>query len=587
MSRYTTQLFTLILGLSIIFCFTHCKSDANSFGNVVNVRLASEPDKLNPLVSTESNSIQVMANLFMPLIDFDPKTLNMVPALASTRAVVAVIDTGKDKGGVSYTFNIQEKAIWDNGQPVTADDVIFTFKSIFNPKSISNDQKSSLDFLSNIISYPDNPRKITFIGNKKYFIGEIACGTVSILPEYVYDPNKVLRKYNFKQLADTIEVKKLTSDSTLMKLAQMQSSPFYLREKGGVVGCGPYYLESWTAGQQLEIKKKTNWWGDALAASNPWFRAYPDKIIYRPILDETTLVSMIRDGKIDATSRLSSKIFLDFQNDDKITSKFSLNSMQMLSVNYAGFNCKKAKFEDKRVRRAIAHLFDDSIIIKNLLNGFAEPCVGPFPPARDYYHKSLPLIKYDLEKAKALLKEAGWADSNNNGILDKKINGVLEELSFKLSFANSNNTAKNISLLVQDAAKKVGINIEIELQEGKLFQENFKKGNFDVFISGFNLPPPPDDPKQTWASGGDKPGSGNRFGFRNATADTIIERIRTEMDPIKRYGFYLKFQELIYEEQPAVFLFASKDRILTSNRFDAEVVQRRPGYVDRWFKLRK
>ena len=123
----TALMFTLLFSV----VFMSCKNDTDKRGNIVTVRLTSEPERLNPLTTEEANAMQVMNNIFLSLLDFDPQSLDLVPVIAKSRPSVSLIDTGKYKGGSAYTYEIRDEAMWDNGKPITAADYVFTVKAVW------------------------------------------------------------------------------------------------------------------------------------------------------------------------------------------------------------------------------------------------------------------------------------------------------------------------------------------------------------------------------------------------------------------------------------------------------------------------
>ena len=142
----------LLILVATVFSF--CKFNdkpATLTGNRTYVRLPNEPERLNPLTTEDGSSMLIISYMFPALLDFDPQTLELTPLLAKNRPIVVPIDTGKLKGGTSYTYEIRDEAMWDNGKPVTAADYIFTIKVILNPKSGANNWRSGLDFISNIV----------------------------------------------------------------------------------------------------------------------------------------------------------------------------------------------------------------------------------------------------------------------------------------------------------------------------------------------------------------------------------------------------------------------------------------------------
>ncbi len=560
-----------------------CRRDSADSGNVVNVRINSEPERLNPILSKEANSLQILSNIFLSPLDFDPKSLELTPVLTKAMPSATGIDTGSLKGGVAYAYEFSDSARWDDGKPVLASDYLFTIKTIFNPKVGANNLRANVDFIKNISIDPQNPRKFTIFCSRRDINVIAATGTIPVLPESVYDPSGAMKKYELSQLTDTSMRKTFLSDSALSKYAAALSSPAFSREKTGVVGCGPYSFEEWKSGQQIVLKKKLKWWG--ANNINSMLAAYPEKIIYRIIAEEAPLVSQLKDGKIDAAS-LSPKTFLSLQKNDSTAKLYAFYSAPTLRIAYAGLNCKSPALADKNARRAIAHCFDTKGIIQNVMNGLAEPCVGPFAPSRPYYDKNLAPIPLDIPRAKSLLAGGGWKAGAGDSVLTKTVNGKSQPLTLRCVFPN-NPLQKSVALLFQENAKKAGVKVELVSLEAKVFLDALKKRDFDMFITTAAFAPALDDPQEHWGSQSDTPDGSNRYGFHNAQADDLIRQIRAEPNTAKRNDLYRKFQELIYAEQPAVFLFSPNERIVVNKRFNTDVVAKNPGYEERLFRIKE
>jgi peptide/nickel transport system substrate-binding protein len=569
----------------LIFNIISCKPD-NDRGNVATIRLPTEPDKLNPLATEDMSAILVMNQMFMQLLDFDPKTLELVPILAKNRPTVVHIDTGVYKGGTAYTYEIREEATWDNSTPVTAADYVFTVKTILNKKTGASNLRSGLDFIKDIVVDVQNPKKFTILSDKTYILSESKAGTFAVLPEYIYDTEGILKNYKVADLAKMVKDTTLKLDDNLAKFANKFQNVRYLREKDGIVGCGPYAFDEWISGQGISVKKKANWWGEKLASTTPLMQALPDKIIFKPIKDATAAMSQIQNGELDASFNMPPKDFNALKNDSKVAAHYELAAIPLLSLAYVGFNCKDPKLSDKRTRRAIAHIFDVDAIVKNLAGGFGTPSGSPFVSQRPYYDANLKPIPLNIEQAKALLVEAGWKDSNGDGTVDKKIGGKTTELVLRYVFGN-NEQAKNLGLMLQESGKKAGIGIKLEPVETAMMQDYFKKRNYDMFYSAWGFPPGIDDPKEIWHSTSNTPDGGNRFQFENKQLDVLIDQIRSELDETKRNVLYKQFQLLIYEEQPTVFLFIRQERIALHKRFEAAIMAMRPGFLPNTFKLKK
>ena len=566
--------------------FMSCKNDTDKRGNTVTVRLTGEPERLNPLTTEEANAMQVMNNIFLSLLDFDPQSLELVPMLAKSRPSVSLIDTGKYKGGSAYTYEIRDEAMWDNGKPITAADYVFTVKTIFNKAVGASDYRSSIDFIKDIVIDPQNPRKFTIFSDKRFILSEAGTGTLPLLPEYVYDTEGVMKAYSIGDLTAALKDTAKKADEALTKFATAFQAVKFSREKEGVIGSGAYALDNWISGQNIVLKKKDNWWGDKLVAQNPILAANPQQIVYKPVKEAAAAVSMMQNGELDAVGTIQPKDFNTMKKDEKMAAQYEFAAVPALSVVYAGYNCKDPKLNDKRVRRAIAHLFDVNAIIKTLAGGFGEPTASPYIPQRAYYNKDLKPIELNIETAKNLLTEAGWKDTNGDSTVDKSIGGKKVEMSLKYVFAANNDAAKNMGLMIQENGKKIGVKVNLEPLDAKIMMENLKKRDFDMFINSFNYPPVIDDPKQMWASSSNTLDGGNRFQFENKQADALIEQIRSELNEEKRNALYKQFQALLYDEQPAVFLFARQERIAVNKRFNTAIVARRPGFVPSSFKLK-
>jgi peptide/nickel transport system substrate-binding protein len=583
----SSMLFGFMLLMVTSYSFIACTSDKDKKGNTAYIRIPGEPEKLNPLTTEDANAVQVMSNIFLSLLDFDAKTLELVPVLAKNRPAATPIDTGKYKGGIAYTYEIRDEATWDNGKPITAADYIFTIKAILNKKSGANNLRSGLDFIKDIVVDAQNPKKFTIVSDKKYILSETVTGTVPVLPEYVYDTEGSLKTVSVSELAAALKDTAQKASENLSKFADAFQSAKFSREKNGVVGSGAYALDGWIAGQSITLKKKANWWGDKLAAQNPLLEANPEQIVFKPVKDAAATVTMIQNNELDAASTLPAKDYNTMKKDEKLAALYEFAAVPALSLVHAGFNCKSPKLNDKRVRRAITHLFDVPTIIKTLVGGFGEVCPSPFLPQRAYFDKDLKPIALNIDQAKTLLTEAGWKDSNGDSTLDKTIGGKRTEMVIKYIFASSNDAAKNMGLMIQENGKKIGVKITLEPLEGKVMLENMKKRDFDMFVNAAGFAPSIDDPKEMWATSSNTPDGGNRFQFENKQADALIELIRSELDTQKRNVLYKQLQALIYDEQPAVFLFARQERIAVSKRFDAPIVARRPGFVVNSFKLKQ
>lgn len=555
--------------------------------NTAYVRLRAEPDGLNPLSAVNTYSRQVNYYIFHTLLNFDPETLELVPVLAKSRPVVEEITENEKFKGMSYTFEILDEAAWDNGTPITGHDYVFTLKALFNPKVPSQRIRPFYEFISKIEVDKSNPKKFTIFTNNKYILTEDALGTMYFMPEYIYDPKGIMKNYTLEQLLDIEGAAKMAdTDPKLQEFADEFSLPKYTREKDFVNASGPYYLEEWETGQHIILKKKENWWGTKLAENNPMLMAGPDVIHFKILGDQSTALTTLKSRDLDAINQMQPEDYLDLQKNEEFKEYFDLHNPVNPAYYFTFLNTRSPKLSDKRVRRALAHLTDVDEIVNTLLKGMAVRTNGPVHPDKSYYHKDLPLIKYDFEKAKTLLTEAGWTDTNNNGTIDKEIDGELVEMELEYLVSASSKNEESRALVLQNNAKKAGINITVVPKNFRVKTDDLKKHNFELSSGGWASPPTPFEPKQIWHSqsyGGD---GSNYVGFGSEESDALIDEIRETMDEKEREKLYLRFQEIIYDEQPYIFSFFSTNPIAISKRFEAEAYNIRPGYFPNRFVLK-
>ena len=252
--------------------------------------------------------------------------------------------------------------------------------------------------------------------------------------------------------------------------------------------------------------------------------------------------------------------------------------------NYIDFNTRTDILSDLNVRRALAFLVDIPSFIQNVMQGLAQQVAGPVHPSRSYYNQQLKPIVFSIDSAISLLQKSGWKDSDKDGILDKMIKGKRTKLSLNLMV--SSDGGKKLALLLQEQAKKIGVEINPVNKDFSLILKDLNALNFDMVALNISQQPSLYDPFQNWHSSNAKAGGSNRCGFATPETDSLIQVIRTSTAEDLRNQAYLRFQEVLYEAQPQIFLFSPKERLITSSRIQLEPSNRRPGYLENMVKLK-
>lgn len=589
--RLSTLFFFLVLS-ALFVSLTRCKSDPKPdanwkrTSNELVIRLAAEPSGLNPVISiADQYSSQVMRHIFLYLMNIDPQTGQLEPSLVKAQPVVEPIAEGPLKGGVRYTFEIREEAVWDNGTPITGHDYVFALKTVLNPKIPAQRIRPYLAMIQAVEVDRANPRKFSVLTNDTYILTlEAIVSTVPLLPAFNYDPEGQMDEIPLADLIDPEKVKALENDPRIQAFADRFTSERYGREPGSVTGSGAYALESIGEDQRITLVRKTNWWGDKVNNPPSSLMAYPEKLVYWPIRDQAAAVSLVKSEEIDIAVGIDAKDFIDMKALPEVTANYDFYTPATYAYYFIYVNTKNPKLSDSRVRMALAHLLNVEEIIETVFYGMGERVNGPVLPIKDYFNKDLPMIQYNIERAKILLSEAGWIDSNNNGTVDNLVNG--ERIELKLTYLITNVPAQEkIASIFKDAASQAGIDMEIISKEFQAQRADLNTRNYELASGALVAQPVLDDMYQVWHTDSDTPDGTNRTSFGNAQSDELIETIRQTLDKGERDRQYKIFQKMVYDEQPMLFLLTPQSRILIHKRFEAFASPLNPGFFPNQYQL--
>ena len=561
---------TLFLAFAAMFLLFSCGPDAPGWkhnDNTVRVRLAAAPTTVNPYLARTKYDRVPSELIFQNLMNFDYQALALAPQLIKAAPTAKDITEGEYTGGQSFTFEILPEATWDDGKPVTGYDYLFTVKALFNPKMPTQRYLPYVESVRDIQVDEGDPKRFTLFTKDKYFLNKEAISTLAILPEHIYDEGGLMKKFALKDLIDPAKSTTLAADPALQQFADAYTAPKLAREVNS--GSGPYKIAEWVDGQRVVLAKKQNWWGEKLAGQYPLLAAYPDTIIFLPIEDQVAAIAAIKDESVDFAAELDANQFAELRNVDFVQKIYNFFTPPTFVYFYTAMQNRNPKLSDKRVRRALAQAVDMDMVIKDLYNGLAERTLGPFFSSQKYFDTSLKPIAVNLDEARKLLEEAGWKDSNGNGTVDKTIDGALVEMKLQYLYSAGSTFTESFSLLLKSNCQKIGVEIEPVAVEGKVLSDKLKNGDFELAARGAGAQPVPDDPKQLWHTDSAVPGGTNYSRFGNATSDALINGIQNAPDEASRDKLYKDLQQLIYDEQPVIFMFSPQERMVVHQRFEA------------------
>ncbi len=465
-----------------------------------------EASNLIPYLATDSASHDVSDLLYISVLRYD-KNLRIEPYAAKSYSV--------EEDGKLLRFQLHEGILWEDGVELTADDVEFTWKVVTDPKTAS----PYAEDLMQVKEFRKTGKYSFEVRYEKYFSAALTSWMSAILPKHILDGQE-LRNTAFSRKP---------------------------------VGAGPYRFKTWIPGSSITLE-----------ASPTYFKgsAHIQEVVFRIIPDVSTMFLETRAGKLDMM-QLSPQQYLR-QTQGKFWEE-NYNKYRYLASIYLfmGFNMLHPFFKDVLVRRAISHAIDREGIVKGVLMGEGIASFGPYKPGTFAYHPTLKPPKYDVQLAKELLREAGFSDSNNDGILDKD----GKTFAFTILTNQGNEQRILTATVIQSQLKDIGIQAQIRTVEWAAFIKEFvNTGQFDAVILGWTMTPDPDI-FDVWHSSKAKAGGLNFTRFTHPELDKILEKGRSTPDMEKRQALYRRLQEILAQEQPYCFLFVPYALPIVQARF--------------------
>jgi len=186
------------------------------------------------------------------------------------------------------------------------------------------------------------------------------------------------------------------------------------------------------------------------------------------------------------------------------------------------------------------------------------------------YNTDLKPIAYDVEGAKKLLAEAGWKDADGDGIVEKKIDGETVKMEFNIQYMATAPSWKDMAFMTAESFYKAGIKATPVAVDFNVAIDNLKNHDFDLMVSAWQGVAAPEDHEQVWSSKSWATKGSNFTGWGNAQSDALIDSMRHELDDSKRMAMSKRFQKMIYDDQPYIFLFSSVRRIAIHKRFGTQ-----------------
>lgn len=481
----------ILMASAMILAFSH--SAFADEGKTLIIALGNEPDELNPYTMF-SHSPSDLPKIFDGLVKFD-ENLDVAPSLAESW------DVSPD--GKEYVFHLHKGVKWHDGQELTADDVKFTYDLILDDEIVSKyPLATEYKDIESAVVIDDYTIKFTLSE------GIVPYGerfTTAIIPKH------------------------------LLEGQSLDNNDFWQHP----IGSGPYKFKEWVKGDDLIMEANEDYFGGAPIIGEVKFVFVPD---------ESARVSLLKEGEVDA-------IKIDARTTRSLADESGIEIYSVPSANWYGLTlpCNNWPFNIKEVRQAIGYSIDKQPILDTIFYGEGEIAYGPFRESSWVYK---PDIKYDYdpEKAKQLLAQAGFQDSDGDGILE--MDG--KDLEFTLIYPAEDVERRDITMAVKTDLGHVGINVEPSGLSWDVITSDLIREPGNSFAVSWGDAYDPDNLNYNlWHSKFLNEGWWNPANYDNPEVDELLDEGRTTWDKDERKEIYGQLQEILVEDQPIAFIVYS------------------------------
>ncbi|OEU72791.1 MAG: peptide-binding protein [Desulfuromonadales bacterium C00003107] len=470
--------------------------------------MGSGADAVNllPVLASDGTSGDINGLVYNGLVRYD-KDLNIEGELAERWEI--------SPDNLTLTFHLRQGVRWHDGAPFTAEDVLFTYRLLVDPKTPT--------------AYAERYRQVA---------------TAEVLDAYTF------RVRYHKPLATAlISWAFSVHPRHLLEGVEITKSPLASHP----IGTGPYRFVAWQRGEKI-----------VLEANPDYFEGPPyiQRVLYRVIPDASTMFLEMQSGGLDHMG-LTPLQYARQTDTPAFRRRFRKYRYPAFAYTYLGYNLHRPMFQDKRVRQALSYAIDKQEIIDGVLLGLGQVASGPYKPGSWAHNSDVSLYRYDPQRARALLAEAGWQDSDGDGVLDRG----GKPLAFTIVTNQGNDQRVKAGEIIQRRLSEVGVKVKLRVVEWAAFLKEFiNPGNFDATILGWSGGIDP-DVYNVWHSSKTGPGELNFIAFQNTEVDQLLEAGRRTFDQKERKRFYDRFQEILAEEQPYTFLYVPESLPVVAARF--------------------
>ena len=525
---------SFLCSILIISVFTTCNTEKSIQSKKVVIGISADLETINPIYSFSVDEGVIDETIFLSLVQFEWNDklgdLDAKPMLATNW------EWAPDSSFV--IFNLRDSVYWSDGVKVTADDIVNSFDIYSDPEVQSRFYGSFKNLYKDYDEHIDLRKTFEIISALKIKINFIPKSVPSLL-DVVFP---IIPKHIYEKL----DRKSLTS-------SQINFNP---------ISCGAYKLKKWERNQIIVL--------EADRTSFLYRKGMIDEIIFKIIPDYNSRITQLQKGEIDFCELVRPMDVTDLKKVEKL----NIESVKGREYDYLGLSnidlksysknrsiVRNKLFGSPKVRKAIALAINRNEILNEYLNNYGQLAITPVSSIfKQFCDSELKPIEYNPDKAKELLAEDGWKNVNNDGTIEK--NGI--DLKFTIYIPSGNPLREFAGTIIKNDLKAVGIDVTIEKLELGAFLDDLYDKKIEAWMASWYIQVPL-ELKPFWCS--DLKNTPLNFaGYQNKEVDNLIDDLSKRLTSQQKIEKYRKFQKIIYEDQPVVFLYWTDNVVVYNNR---------------------
>ncbi len=495
-----SKLLSIVLAI-VLLLSASIGASAQTADKVVNIGVTDTLGTLNPLLQDAGELNKYATGLqFLPLVELDSE-LNFVGLLAESVTT---------EDNITFTVKLYENATWSDGVPITADDVIFTVLRLTS-HAVGNAAMSGYAALKGFDDGGFSPDDATQVE------GVVKVDDHTL--KFVFKSPTALATFQNSYLRYLMPLPKHKLEN--VPAAEIATSDWFNHPDAV---SGPYIVSEFDSNHYISYIANENYWKGA-----PKIGKLNIKIV-----EGSQLYAGLQSGEIDFVQQTTGVIPQEDQESIAALSNVTVIREQPLTSQLAFFNTRNVS--DARVRQAILYAIDRNLLVEGLLEGKGEVVDGFLTTYSPYYDASIVPVPYDPEKAKALLKEAGWDSS-------KKLTFIVN---------SGDTTFVQAASVIAAQLNEVGVQIDIRTVDFASIWTYVEDREFDLYAVQYTLAPVDPYPDIQWLISGED----NNVGYKNATVDELLAQVGSAKDIESTKSIYSKIDAIVQQDAPLFNVYA-------------------------------